>query len=298
MLAGPTASGKSGLALVLAERYGLEVITADSMQVYVGMDIGTAKPTASDRARVPHHLLDVITPDEPFSVADYVHLAEDAISSVMAAGSTPFVVGGTGFYLRALRQGLPTVPTADPSVQAPLWHAVEEGRLEELVAELTSAAPGDALRAGRNPRRVVRSLEVLRRTGKPPSAYPLRPPRHDYALAILMPHLPLLEARIRARAEEMFSAGLVGEVRGLLQQYESQPTALQAIGYKEVVDHVSGLMSEAEALEAVVLATRQYAKRQLTWFRKEPDATVIRLAGEEALPPLAGWLEGLLQQVA
>ncbi len=294
MLAGPTASGKSDAALRLAERYGLEVVTADAMQVYAGMDIGTAKPTVDERARVPHHLVDVVTPAEPFSVADYVRAAEAAIDSVLARGRLPIVSGGTGFYLRALREGLPTVPPADFEAQAPLWEAVGQGRLDELVSELEAKAPADAARAAGNPRRVVRSLEVLRRTGRPPSAFPTLPPRHRYDLAVLMPPAPELRTRIAGRARRMFERGLVAEVATLLEAYPEQPTALQAIGYKEVVAHLRGEASEEEALAAVELATQRYAKRQRTWFRSERDATYFHGTGEQVTAELDAWIEALL----
>lgn len=296
MLAGPTASGKSAAALQLAESYGLDIISADSMQVYLGMDVGTAKPSPAERRRVRHHLLDVVTPAEPFSVADYVRAAEAAISQVLAAGRSALVVGGTGFYLRALRHGLPTVPPADLEAQAPLWRAVREGRLDDLIAELARAAPADAARAQRNPRRVVRSLEVLRATGRPPSAYPNRPPRYTYDLLVLDPPAEALVERIAERASRMFEAGLVEEVRSLLAEYPEQPTALQAIGYKEVAAHVRGEISEAQALEAVTVATRQYAKRQRTWFRRETDSTTLPGFGHEMGEELAAWLEGVLRR--
>src|SRR5690606_32080887 len=295
MLAGPTASGKSDAALQLAERHGLEVVTADAMQVYAGMDIGTAKPTAAERARVPHHLLDVVTPAEPFSVADYVRVAEAAIAEVLARGRLPLVAGGTGFYLRALREGLPTVPPADPSVQAPLWDAVEQGRLPELIAELAAAAPADAERAAGNPRRVVRSLEVLRRTGRPPSAFAPLPPRYRYDLLVLMPDAATLRARIAGRARRMFDSGLVEEVAALLRAYPEQPTALPAVGRKRVAAHLRGESSLEEAQAAVELATQRYAKRQRTWFRAERGARFVPKVGEEAAAELDAWIAGTLR---
>ncbi len=296
MLAGPTASGKSAAALRLAERFGLDIISADSMQVYLGMDVGTAKPDPAERQRVRHHLLDVVTPAEPFSVADYVRAAEAAISTVLAEGRSALITGGTGFYLRALRHGLPTVPAADLEAQAPLWAAVREGRLDELIGELAEAAPEDARRAQRNPRRVVRSLEVLRATGRPPSAYPNRPPRYAYDLLVLDPPAEALAARIALRARQMFGAGLVEEVRSLLAEYPDQPTALQAIGYKEVAAHVRGEISEADALEAVTVATRQYAKRQRTWFRREAEKTTLARFGDEVGEELEEWLQDVLRR--
>ena len=289
MLAGPTASGKSAAALHLAERLGLHVVSADSMQVYTGMDIGTAKPSPAERARVPHHLLDVVTPAEPFSVADYVRLAEAAISAVVAQGESAIVVGGTGFYLRALRTGLPTVPPADPEAQAPLWRDVAAGQLDALIGELAAASEEDAARTQRNPRRVVRSVEVLRRTGSPPSAFPNLPPAHEYDLVVLDPPAEPLAQRVDQRARRMFELGLVHEVRGLLDRYPEQPTALQAIGYKEVAAHLRGELSEGQALEAVIVGSRRYAKRQRTWFAREAGARYLRGFGEESVAELLDW---------
>lgn len=297
MLAGPTASGKSSIALALAEAHGLEIVTADAMQVYRGMDIGTAKPTAAEQRRVKHHVLDVVTPAESFSVAAYVEHAHSAIAAILERGSVPLVVGGTGFYLRALRDGLPTVPQADLAVQAPLWAAVEQGRLSELLAELASVAPADAARAGANPRRVVRSLEVLRRTGKPPSAFPFTAPRYSFDLLVLAPPSATLVPRIAERARAMFDAGLVNEVSRLLQDHPLQGTALQAIGYKEVVDYVRGQSTLGETIDRVTSATLRYAKRQRTWFNAESGATVVEAAGAGAFPQVEAWLLSLLDQL-
>lgn len=315
VLAGPTASGKSAAALRLALAVGeasagagptarhapdtglsVEIVSADAMQVYRGMDVGTAKPSREERAAVPHHLLDVVDPSEPFSVAQYVHLAEAAIGAILARGAVPLVTGGTGFYLRALREGLPTVPPADLAAQAPMWEAVAGGRLRELEAELREAAPQDAVRAAGNPRRIVRSLEVLRSTGRPPSAFPRRPPQYAYSTAQLLPAMAELRPRIAARTAAMFERGLVAEVAELLRAYPEQPTALQAIGYKEVAAHLRGEASEEEARRAVELATVQYAKRQSTWFRSSAEAPALRIAatGEASHRELAAWFSELV----
>jgi tRNA dimethylallyltransferase len=275
VLAGPTASGKSALALALAELVPLEIISADAMMVYQGMDIGTAKPSRLERERVPHHLLDVVTPAEPFSVADYVRLAEAAIAEVLLRGRLPLVVGGSGFYIRALSEGLPTVPPADSAAQAELWRVFEREGLEPLLDELRRASPADEARAQRNPRRVVRALEVLRRTGRPPSSFPRSTPRFSYRKCVLLPSLATLQARIEARTAQMFAAGLITEVAELLRRYPEQPTALQAIGYQEVGEFLRGRCTLAEAQEQIARATVQYAKRQRTWFRREPGAVLI-----------------------
>jgi tRNA dimethylallyltransferase len=272
----------------------LEIITADAMQVYQGMDIGTAKPDAAERARHPHHLLDLVTPAEPFSVASWVRAAGQAIAEVLDRGNLPLVAGGTGFYIRALTEGLPTVPAADPAVQQPLWERLEREGLDVLAGELEAAAPLDAVRAQRNPRRVIRSLEVLQRTGRPPSAFRNAPPAFSYSKVVLLPPVEQLRKRIRERTGRMFAAGLVAEVAALLEEYPQQLTATQAIGYKEVVAHLQGGATLAEAELAVRQATLRYARRQLTWFRREPDAAQSALLAKEAQPELLAWLHTLL----
>lgn len=291
ILGGPTASGKSAVALRLAEALGLEIVAADAMQVYRGMDIGTAKPTAAERARVPHHMIDVVTPAETFSVADYVRQAEAALGSVLERGRLPLVVGGTGFYIRALAEGLPTAPPADPSAQAPLWRAYEQDGLGPMVEELERLSPDDAARAQRNPRRVIRALEILRRTGRPPSAFPRTTPAFRYDKVALLPTMDTLRPRITQRTRRMFEAGLVAEVRALLEAYPQAGTALQAIGYKEVATHLAGRSTLDEAELAVTIATLQYARRQRTWFRKEPEARHIPQLGEQVEGELRVWLQ-------
>lgn len=300
VLAAPTASGKSEVALALAERLGLELVSADAMQVYRGMDIGTAKPSAAERERVRHHLIDVVAPDEPFSVADWVPLAEAAISGALARGRLPLVVGGTGFYLRALAEGLPGAPAADAAAQAPLWARLEREGLDPLLHELEAASPEDAARAQRNPRRVVRALEILARSGRPPSAFAPVPPAHRYQVVTLLPEAAALEPRIAARTEAMFDRGLVEEVSALLARYPAWPTARQAIGYKEVAAFLAGDLTLAEAKAAVMLATTRYAKRQRTFFRRWPRAPHLRLAATApaARAELAAWLEPLAPQAA
>lgn len=294
MLGAPTASGKSSaaieLALQLEDRVVIEVVTADAMQVYRGMDIGTAKPSAAEQAGVKHHLLDLVTPAEPFSVARWVAAAEQVIGEVLARGAVPLVVGGTGFYLRSLAGGLPLVPPADPLLQEPILQQLEQDGLDALRAELAAGAPLDAERVGLNPRRVVRALEILRSTGRPPSSFGHSEPRFRYRKLVLLPGLEQLAPRITARAEQMFEQGLVSEVQGLLARWPQQLTATQAIGYKEVVAHLRGETDRAGAREAVRLATSQYARRQLTWFRREPDAVQLQRLASESLDYLSSWL--------
>ena len=292
VLAAPTAAGKTAAALQLAADLPLEVVSADAMMVYRGLDIGTAKPTPAERARLPHHLVDVVDPDETFNVADFVRLAEAAISEVWRRGNIPFVVGGTGFYVRALSEGLPTVPAVDAEVQAALWARLEREGLDVLAQELAAFSPADAARAERNPRRVVRALEIIRRTGRAPASFPMTKPAFEYDKTVLLPPLDALRPRIVLRTEIMFNRGLVEEAASLQRRYPAQTTARQAIGYKEAGAYLTGDLTLDEAKAAVTLATTQYAKRQRTWFRKETGATVHETVATDVLGELGKWLEG------
>ncbi|KGQ22969.1 tRNA (adenosine(37)-N6)-dimethylallyltransferase MiaA [Thermus filiformis] len=291
VLAGPTASGKTLLALRLAEEVPLEVVSADATMVYRGLDIGTDKPTPEERARVPHHLVDVLEPSEAMSVARFLELAEEAIARVLSRGRLPLVVGGTGYYIRALSEGLHDLPPPDPLLQEELWRALEREGFSALWEELHRQSPEDARRVGRNPRRLVRALEVLRRTGLPPARFPKRPPRFRYRKLVLWPEKAWLWPRLEARARSQFARGLLEEVRGLLGRYPEVPTALQAIGYKEVVGYLRGEYSLEEALERDIRAVKAYAKRQYTWFRREPgDVTYLFRGGEEAYEGFRDWV--------
>lgn len=290
VLTGPTGTGKSDLALASAERLGLEIISADASMVYRSMDIGTAKPSRGERERVRHHLVDVLEPTQSFSVAEYMHRAEAAISEVLAHDKLPLLTGGTGYYIRALSEGIFELPEPDPLLQQELWKVVESEGLEPLLTELRSASPEDAVRVGQNPRRVVRAVEILRRTGTAPARFPRLEPKFAYAKLILWPAWDWLEGRLQARIDTMFSQGLVEEVHGLIHQYPRMPTALQSIGYKEVLAYLNGEYPLECAKLAVFKATRAYAKRQYTWFRKEPgDVTYLPRGAEAAWDGLLTW---------
>lgn len=299
ILAGPTASGKTELALRLAERIPIEVISADASMVYRGMDIGTAKPTQAERATVRHHLVDWLEPNQLFSVAAYVRAAEAAIEDVRSRGRIPLVVGGTGYYIRALSEGLFELPEPDPQLQNRIEQELQDRGFAAMREELAAVSVADALRVGSNPRRLVRAIEVLRRTGIPPAQAHRRGPRFSYRKLILWPQWDWLEPRFAQRTEEMFGRGLVEEVRGLLERYPRMPTALQAIGYKEVAAYLRGELGLEAAQKRVLQATRAYAKRQFTWFRKEPgDVTYLPRGGGEAWEGLWAWIrsEGLRYQ--
>lgn len=278
ILTAPTAAGKTGLALRLAARLPLEVVSADAFLVYRGMDLGTAKPTLAERARAPHHLVDLREPWEEYDVTQFARDAEEAIVDVLARGKLPLVVGGTGFYLSALIGGLPTTPRADLEVQRDIEEELARRGLDALLNDIARVRPEELPRLQRNPRRVVRTLEIYRRSGRFPSQFPRTAPRFRYDVVAFSPPPETLDARIVARVDAMFAAGLVEEVRQLLRQLEAHggaPTALQAIGYKEVAACVRGELPAEEARRAVVNATRAYAKRQLTWIRTQLRAEVL-----------------------
>ena len=301
VLAGPTASGKTALSLELAARYSIEVISADAMMVYRGLDIGTAKPTRLEREQVPHHLIDIADPNTDFSVTEWVMAAEDAIWDVLERGRLPLVVGGTGFYIRALSQGLPSAPPSDLSAMQRLEAELKNQGLASMIAELEQVSPSDAQRTQRNPRRVLRALEILRGTGRAPSSFEPRAPRFSFEKLVLLPDKALLEMRIAARTSAMLQNGLLEEARGLLGTFSRdgrRATSFQAIGYKQALDHLLGVPDDAGVAQAISLeeterrinlATRQYAKRQATWFAREPDARIFH-----TLPEIKSALETAL----
>jgi len=274
-LAAPTASGKTAAVLRLAELgagRGLEVISADALQVYRGFDVGTAKPTAAERERVPHHLVDAVAPEDAMDAVAWTRAAEAAIENALARGARPLVVAGTGFYLDALDRGLPTTPAADPALRASLEAERAERGLEALLDELRALAPADAAASQGNPRRVLRALEVLRASGRPPSAFPRTPPRFALRSFVALPPTAALEACVDARVASMLASGWLDEVAALMARVPPAAPAWQAIGYAELVRVVRGEATLDDAATAIALATRRYAKRQRTWFARRPAA--------------------------
>ena len=289
LLAGPTAVGKSAVALLLAERVKGEIISVDSMQVYRGLEIGTAKPDAADRARVPHHLLDVAELSESFDAAKFAAQAHQVVIEIRSRGRTPVLCGGTGLYFRAYLDGLGDAPAADAALRSQL----EQTPVEILLEELKSRDPAAYEKIDRkNPRRVVRAVEIIRITGKPVSAQraewsaqPSASARHFFCL-----NRPTddLRERIDRRVDEMFQKGLVEETRGLLDKgLAKNKTAMQALGYRQVVEHLRGERSLPETIELVKTKTRHFARRQLTWFRKQPGIQWVEVAGDESAQSVA-----------
>lgn len=276
---GPTATGKSALALELAERYGGEIVNADALQVYRGFDVGTAKPTTEERARVPHHLLDVVDPGERFSAGDFARQAKAALAEIHGRGRVAFVVGGSGFYLRALFSGLSPLPRADPDLRRELDRRAREEGPAALHAELARVDPEAASRLPlADVQRVVRALEIVRLGGRSRDAQTAeRPLGHDPVpaawIGLTLPRT-LLYDRIGARVARMLDRGWVAEIEGLLARgIGSDAPAFQAIGYRQLVRHLRGEQTLESAVAEIVQATRRFAKRQLTWFRRESQVT-------------------------
>jgi tRNA dimethylallyltransferase len=290
LLAGPTAVGKSEVALCLAEKLGGEIVSVDSMQVYHGLDIGTAKPSVEDRARVPHHLLDVVELTETFDAALFARLATDAVAEIRRRGRVPILCGGTGLYFKAFLQGLGEAPPADEQLRSEL----EARPLAELLNELSVRDPITYQAIDRqNRRRVVRALEVVRLTNQPFSAQ-----RAKWRPTGDMPQNPFffglsrmaadLHRRIDTRVDDMFQRGLVAETASLLNHGLAQNrTALQALGYRQVVEHLENKRSLAETIALVKTRTRQFAKRQMTWFRRQFHMNWIMLEPTTELDAVA-----------
>ena len=272
-LAGPTASGKSAVGMLLAEQLNAEIIALDSMTLYRGMDIGTAKPTPAERAAVPHHLFDILDPHQEFSVAEYLEHARTTIADILARGRTPLFIGGTGLYLRSLLRGVFNGPEADWEYRRQLDAIAEAEGVERLHTMLLEVDPEAGQRLHPNDlRRVVRALEVNHLTGAPLSAQqeqgPLPEevrPRHVFWLS---PPRSWLHERINLRVDQMVDEGLIDEVKQLMNF--SPPlgrTARQALGYKEIIDALEENQPLDEAIEQIKIRTRQFAKRQHTWYR-------------------------------
>ncbi len=286
-LAGPTAVGKSEIALRLAEKIGGEIISVDSMQVYRGLDIGTAKPSQEECARAPHHLIDVADLTENFDAARFVLLAKQAEKEIESRGRVPIFCGGTGLYFKGFLHGLGDAPASDTKLRAEL----EAAPLEDLLRELNERDAVTYEKIDRqNPRRVIRAVEVIRMTGKPFSEQ-----RSDWKQsAIGNRQMAIygftrasgdLHKRIEARVDEMFRRGLVAETKLLLERgLAENRTAMQSLGYRQVAEHLHGERSLPETIELVKIRTRQFAKRQMTWFQRQLHLEWIELQPGGLLP--------------
>jgi tRNA dimethylallyltransferase len=291
VLAGPTGTGKSDIALELAELLPLEIVTADSAQVYRGMDIGTAKPTAAQQAAVTHHLLDIRDPAETYSAGDFVRDAGAAIEAIHARGRVPLLVGGTMLYHRALYRGMAALPHAEPELRAQLERRAAAIGWPALHAELTLVDPVAAARIRpRDGQRIQRALEVFHASGRPISEWQRATPAADVRFhwqrfALLPEDRTALRSRLAARFEAMMAAGLLEEVRTLYGRRDltAEHASMRAVGYRQLWSHLAGEITLEQARLQAVTATAQLAKRQLTWLRAESDWIALPVGSAEAV---------------
>lgn len=296
-LVGPTAVGKSAVAVELAERLNAEIVCADSRQVYRGMDIGTAKPTPAEQTRVPHHLLDLVAPDEVYSAGRYGRDAGDCLDALYARGARALVVGGTGLYLRALLWGLCDGPAADPELRR-VWverERQEPGAVYRRLSEVDSASataihPNDWSKA-------LRAVEVFELTGTSLSAtqraHGFRAPRRPAVIVGLRRDRADLYRRINARADAMMEAGLVGEVAGLMRLgYGSDAPGMRAVGYRQLAEALKDAYDLTEATRLIKRDTRRYAKRQMTWFAADPTVWWVEASADAGVQEIASRVIG------
>lgn len=288
VIGGPTASGKTGLGVQLAKRVNGEVVSADSMQIYKDMDIGTAKATIEEMDGIRHYLLDFVSPDERYSVADFKRDAEEKIEEILAKGKVPIVVGGTGLYIDTLVYGIeyPDIEFDEVYRNELMERAETDEGLANLYEEAKRIDPEAAQKISSNDRkRITRILEIYRATGKNKTEMErisrLNGPKYDYKVFAIDMDREKLYERINLRVDLMIKDGLVDEVRRIVAKYDRFPTAMQGLGYKEVVEYLNNEVTYEEMIEKIKQETRRYAKRQLTWFRKNKDIV---------------WLDGLLQK--
>lgn len=284
VLLGPTAVGKTELSLGLCERFGGEVVGADSRQIYRGMDIGTAKPTAAEQARTPHHLIDICAPDEPFSLADYQARAYVTIDAIHARGRVPFLVGGTALYLRAVVEGL-RIPEAppDPQLRAELEAFLAEQGRDALFQRLQQLDPATAAVIDRqNPRRVLRALEIFLTTGQSKVALEgAHPPPYRFLQLVLDRPRPNLYDRIDRRVDAMIAQGLIAETQRLLAAgYRPPLPAITSLGYREIIAYLEAGLPLPQAIEKIKTETHRFVRHQYTWFRKLPNLLWFTLPEE------------------
>lgn len=288
VVCGPTASGKTALALQMAESLDIEVISADSRQVYRGMDIGTAKATAAEQARVPHHLIDVVEPDQSFTVSDFVERAHRADREIRQRGRLPVVVGGTGLYIQAFVSGLADLPPADPSIRQRLNEYAEQHGDAALHVLLGERDPEQAGRIHpRNRVRVVRALEVFELSGMPMSQWQRQHAFAERPFRVtsigLSPRREDLYSRIERRVDAMMEEGLETEVRRLLDRgCAADFKAMKTLGYREMIHYIQGRISHIEAVDLIKRDTRRYARRQMTWFRRDETINWFESSAEFA----------------
>lgn len=297
LICGQTAVGKTAVAIELARLINAEIVSVDSMQVYRGMDVGTAKPTIEEQRAVPHHLIDILDITESFNAADFISLANSAIAKITARGKNVIMCGGTGLYFKAFLKGIGNAPPPDKELRKEL----ESTPVELLLNELKEKDPVTYSKIDRNnPRRVVRAIEVIRTTGKPLSQLRADWNKTNYQSPFILFALKRdsadLRKRINERVDEMFKRGLVSETQNLLKLgLEQNPTAMQAIGYKQVVEYLRKERSYEETVELVKIRTWQFARRQMTWFKYQLPSNWIKIAPDETAEEIAKKLFSFIQ---
>ena len=301
-IGGPTATGKTALSVALARQFNGEVINADSMQVYRGLSVGTAKATEEERAGVCHHLLDFLNPEEPYSVAEFVEMAAGLIPQITGRGHLPLVVGGTGLYITSLLHGIAFAPQrSDPELREELQQEAEEQGAQALYERLRQIDPEYAAKVHpNNLPRVIRALEVFRLTGRKMSeeqrqSRPETPPYRSLCLCLTYRDRAELYRRIDLRVDKMLERGILEEAETVWLHKAEYRTAAQAIGYKEFFPYFEGTQSLAACTAALKQATRRYAKRQLTWFRHQNDARWLYVDEEDAFGHAAELIQDFLQ---
>lgn len=301
VLIGPTAVGKTKLSIDLAKRFNGEIISGDSMQIYKGMDIGTAKITSQEMEGIPHHLIDIKSPEEPFSVAEFQELVRDKISEIASRGKLPMIVGGTGLYIQSVIYDYQfSDAPSDSGIRTMLEKVAEEQGNEELYERLKKVDPASAEKIHpNNVRRVIRALEVFQCTGKTMTEYQQdQQPEllYDTCLIGLTMERELLYNRINQRVDIMKEQGLVEEVRALFDSGLRECQSIQAIGYKELYDYFEGKVSFETAIENLKQNSRRYAKRQLTWFRNKMDVEWFEMSdSQKKFAEISSYIEGKLQ---
>ena len=282
VIVGPTASGKTSASIKLAEKINGEIISADSMQIYKEMNIGTAKPTLEEMNGIKHYMFDVVAPDETFNVTKYVEKAIECVKEIVSKGKTPIIVGGTGLYVSTLINGIEFCEVnEDPNYRKEMTELAEEKGNHYLHEMLEKIDPEAAKNIdANNVRRVIRALEIYKVTGKTKTLLDKESRKEvpfDYKLYGIETDREVLYDRINKRVDKMLEDGLIDEVKALLEKYTFSPTAIQGLGYKEVKEYLDGKLSYDEMVEKLKMETRRYAKRQLTWFRREKAITWCEL---------------------
>lgn len=277
VICGPTASGKTALSIELAKKINGEIVSADSMQIYQDMDIGSAKPTKEEKQGIKHYMLDFVSPKERYSVAEYKKQAEQAIQEILQKGKTPIIVGGTGLYVNSLIYGIEYQDTKiDEAYRKQLEKIAEEEGLQTLY-EQAKAIDKQAMEtiSPNDKKRIIRVLEIYKETGTTKTQQEIESRKngvkYDYTVFAIDMNRNVLYERINKRVDLMLEQGLIEEVQNIMKKYSEYPTAMQALGYKEIKQYLEGTLTKEEAIERIKQETRRYAKRQLTWFRKNKE---------------------------